>query len=191
MDRRKWYLLGAIVLVVGCITSLYLAISIGRARAEGIFSAIRTDSPTNRFDRLRCPLLVNRNETFSIAATLLDPTTPHFDIVLEADGFHILSSARKDGSSPQKITWTWTIRAVENGIQTFTIQALSHKDLATPGIFHTWFTSYMEGCGIFVVNTPLGGKLILSLSLTCVILGAILIFPRLKDRVRDRRESSD
>ena len=188
MKRRKIDVLGLMLFLIGCISTLSLAVVIILARVEGIFSSIRTDSPQNQFNDLRCPLLVSKNETFSVITTISNPTTTSYNLDIEADGFNILTTDEE--VTPHEIIWTWVVTAVEGGKQTFVIQALSHKDLALPGIFHMWPTSFLDGCGIFVLNSPLTGKQVLLLSLTITIIGAVMSFPRLywkiKERIKER-----
>jgi hypothetical protein len=187
MNRQKIYPLGVILLVIGCITSLYLAIAISYARAEGLFASIRTDSPLNRFDTFRCPLLLGKDETFTVLVEISDPVTTTYDLDLEAEGFNILSQDNEIRDKPYAIIWTWELKAVESGRQELVIEALSAEDRAQPGIFHMWPTSYLDSRGLMVVNLPLKGKLILFLSLTSVLGGALISCPGISRRIRERR----
>jgi hypothetical protein len=189
MYRRKLSVLGLILFIAGCIASFYLAVVIILTRAEGIFASIRTDSPQNQFNTLRCPLLVGENETFTVTVTISNPTTTKYDLSIEADGFNTLTMDEE--VTPHEIIWTWVVTAVEGGKQAIVIQALSHKDLALPGVFHMWPTSFLDSCGIFVIKSPLIGKHTLFLCLMILIIGAILSFPQLYLKIRERNEGDE
>jgi hypothetical protein len=73
MNRRRILTLGVILLVLGCTTSLYLALTIVNAKIRGVFSTMASDSPTTQFENFQCPLLLNENETASVVATISNP----------------------------------------------------------------------------------------------------------------------
>jgi hypothetical protein len=187
MNQRKALVVGVILLLLGCIASLYLALKIANARIEGIFSTLASDSPSNQFKRFRCPLLLSKNETASVAVTISNPTSDDLDyfVHIQAYGFSIRSPDKElevviPGGHTTEITWA--ITAVENGNRAIAVEAVSSKDSALPGPFHMWPTSFREGCGILVINGPLTGKQVLLLSLTTVFVGAVVSFLRLYQR---------
>lgn len=195
MNRRRIFILGVILLVLGCIPSLYLALIITNAKIEGIFSTLVTDSPTTRFENLKCPLLLNKNETASVVATIPNPTndTLGYSVHIETYGFSIRPPDEEikvtiPGGQTTEITWV--VMAVESGNQAIAVQAISRDDSALPGPFHMWPTSFREGCGIRVINGPLTGKQALFLSLTGVFAGAATSFPQLYAKTRKRVSAS-
>jgi hypothetical protein len=188
MNRLRIYRLGAILLVMGCLTSLYLIIAIFSARFEGIFESLRTDSPHNRFDTFHCPLLLGKNETFTVVTAISDPVTTDYQVKIEAEGFNILSQEQEIQEKPHAILWTWELEAAQNGRGAIIVEALSREDLALPGIFHMWPTSYLDSRGVTVLNIQLRGKLILYLTLSGVVVGAILSYPWLSERFREHRK---
>jgi hypothetical protein len=200
MNQQRVFILGVIPLVLGCIASLYLALIITNARIEGIFSTTVTDSPTTRFENLKCPLLLNKKETGSVVATISNPTSDTLDysVHIETYGFNIRSPDEEikvtiPGGQTTEITWVVT--AVESGNRAIAVQAISSTDSALPGPFHMWPTSFREGCGIRVIDGPLTGKQALFLSLTGVFAGAVMSFPWLYATIRQRvlasRKQSD
>jgi len=193
MNQRKILVLGVILLVLGCTTSLYLALMIVNAKIEGVFYTIVTESPTTQFKNFRCPLLLNKNETASVVATISNPTSDSLDYLvhIETYGFSIHSpdEERVEVTIPggQATEVTWSVTAVESGNQAIAIEALSSSDLALPGLFHTWPTSFREGCGILVLNDSLTGKQALFLSLASIFVGAVISFPWLYAKIRQRK----
>jgi hypothetical protein len=159
---------------------------------------VASDSPTNQFKRFQSPLLLGRNETTSIAVTILNPTSEslEYTVHIEARGLSIQSPEQEleitvPGGQTAEIAWVVT--AIESGNQTVAVQAVSDRDAALPGPYHMWPTSFRQGCGILVIGRPWTGKLVLLSSLVCVPIGAILSFPRLyaKLKRRTQREQPD
>ena len=192
MNKRGIFVIGVIFLLLGCITSTYLGLRITNARIEGIFSTTASDAPTKQFKRFRSPLLLGRNETASIAVTILNPTSEslEYSVHIEARGLSIRSPETElkvsvPGGQTAKIAWVVT--AIEIGDQTIAVQAVSDKDVALPGPFHMWPTSFRQGCGILVIDGPLTGRQVVLSSLTCVLIGAILSFPRLYAKLRKKQ----
>lgn len=191
MNQRKTFIVGVIFLLLGCITSLYLALIITNARIKGIFYTMASDSPTNQFKNFQCPLLLSENETASVVATISNPTSDslHYFVHIEAYGFSIRSPDKElevivPGGYNTEVAWVVT--PIESGNWAIAIEAVSSKDSALPGPFHMWPTSFREGCGIRVINGPLTGKQVLLLSLTSVFVGAGMSFPRLYEKIRER-----
>lgn len=190
MNHRRMLILGVVLLVFGCIASLYLAAIITSARIEGAFTGIVTDSPTNQFEHLKCPLLLSKNETASVVATISNLTGDSLDYLvrIEAYGLSIRSPAEEKVSIPggQTARVSWDVMAVESGNQAIVVQAVSSADLALPGTFHAWPTSFRQVCGIRAIDGPLTGKQVLLLSLTSILVGAVISFPRLYAKIRQR-----
>jgi hypothetical protein len=191
MNQRRIRIVGVVFLLWGCLTSCYIALRIVNARIEGIFSTLASDSPSNQFERLRCPLLLRAGETVPVSVTILNPTDEDLDysVHIEAYGFDIESSDKElevemPGGLSTEIVWTVTAR--ESGNQAIVVQAISSLDAALPGPFHMWPTSFREGCGIPVINGPLTGKQVLLQSLASVLLGAGVVFPRLYAKLGER-----
>ena len=191
MDQRKIRIVGVVFLLWGCLASLYLALKIVNARIEGIFSTVASDSPSNRFEHLRCPLLLSRDEAASVAVTISNPTGEDLDysVHIETRGFDIGSPGGEleveiPGSLGTEISWIVTAR--ERGNQAIVVQAISSADAALPGPFHLWPTSFREGCGIPVINGPLTGKQVLLQSLASVLIGAGMVFPGLYAKLGER-----
>ena len=99
MDTRRRLVLitGLVLVLAGCISSLYLFSMILNAQIYGLFLGIVTESPTQEFRDLRCPLVVSRNETIPIAVSIFNPTTQDLDyrIWIEPHGFVVGSPGEK------------------------------------------------------------------------------------------------
>jgi hypothetical protein len=191
MDQRKIRIVGVVFLLWGCLSGLYLAVRIANARIEGIFSTVASDSPSNQFEHLRCPLLLSRGETGSVSVTIANPTSGGLDysVHIEAYGFDIGSPGKElevsiAGGLSAEIAWTVTARESRN--QAIVIEAISSTDAALPGPFHMWPTSFREGCGIPVIKGPLTGKQVLLQSLASVLIGAGMVFPGLYAKLGER-----
>lgn len=191
MDQRKTRIVGVVFLLWGCFSSLYLALKIANARIEAIFSTMASDSPSNRFEHLRCPLLLSRGEDASVAVTILNPTSNDLDytVHIEAHGLDIGSPGKElDVKIPGGLSTeiAWIVTAGESGNQAIVIKAVSSIDAALPGPFHMWPTSFRESCGIPVINGPLTGKQVLLQSLASILVGVGMVFSRLYARLGER-----
>jgi hypothetical protein len=187
--RKLLRFLGVVLFLLGCLTGLYLAIVITDASIKGVFSTIVSDSPTDRFQRFECPLLLNESETASVAAVILNPTGDVLDysVHIEPGGFSIGSAEKELGvtiSGGQTARVAWVITAVERGTRVIAIQAISSSDAARPGPFHLWTTSFREGCGILVVDGPLTGAQFLWIVLGSIFAGGVITFQWLYTRIR-------
>jgi hypothetical protein len=188
MNQQSLFIFGIILLCLGCIAGLYLALTITGARVSGVFSLITSDSPVNRFNNLRCPLLMSKGETGSVIATIANPTGDSlaYNVSIEARDMSVLTPGEEltvtVSGSQTKVSWA--VMATEAGNQAIAVQALSSLDLALPGqpVFHTWPTSFRESCGIRVTDLPLTGRQIILLDVACVVIGAAMSFPRLYRR---------
>lgn len=185
MKRRTAIIIGVILILVGAIASLYIALGVVNARITGIFATSVTDSPTNRFESLRCPLLASVGETVSVVAIIRNPTSDDLDysMQIEAPGFHVQSPDRElkasvPGNQATQVNWVLTM--VEPGRQAIAVQALSSQDLALPGPFHSWPTSFRQGCGVLVTSGPLTGQQILFFGLASILVGAGILLPSVR-----------
>ena len=183
--------LGVALFLCSGLAGLYLAISIAGARLGGVFNTVVSDSPSNQFKSLQCPLLLNKNETASVAAVILNPARDplRYSVRIEPGRFSIGSAEQElsvtiPGGQTGKVSWSVT--AVEKGAHALAIQAVSNADAALPGLFHMWPTSFREGCGILVVGGPLNGWLILVLDLAGLLAGGAITFQWLYSSVRRR-----
>lgn len=189
MSKRGVFIIGIILFLTGCVSSLYLAFMIAHARIEGIFNTMTTDSPTNRFENFRCPLLVSTNETVSVVVILANPIADSLDYTIRigTDGFVTRSQEKElrvTVPGGQATELTWTITPVKHGNQAIAVQAVSSRDSALPGPFHTWPTSFGEGCGILVIDSAWTGTQVLLATLSSLVIGVSLAFPWLRVRIR-------
>jgi hypothetical protein len=97
MRQRLVFITGIILFLAGCIASLYLFAMVFNAQLYGIFLGIHTESPTQEFRDLRCPLVVSKNETIPIAVSIFNPTTQNLDyrIWIEPQGFVVRSPEKE------------------------------------------------------------------------------------------------
>jgi hypothetical protein len=191
MNQRIAAIAGSILLFAGCLTSLYLVVAVTNAYLEGIFSTTVTDTPSNHFESFNCPFLLGRNETNKVSVLITNPTigSLEYSVKIAADGFRVEPPAREQTVTlpgNQTATLVWIVTAVKAGNQAIVVQALSNDDSALPGPYHTWPTSFREGCGILVIDVPLTGAQVMWLSGISVLAGTATTFPWLSKRLRGR-----
>jgi len=210
MNQRRIFTFGVILLVLGCITSSYIGLMITGAKIEGILSTITTDSPTNGFEKFQCPLVLNKNETSSVVATILNPTSGSLDyrVVIQKDGISVqdpLYPYQVEVSIPggQTTEVTWIIKSgTERGRGRIVVSALSSIDVPAGSVtgIHSFMsgTSFMDGCSIIFIDSTLTGKQALFLSITICIamifMGTFISFPRyskMRQRVSTERKQLD
>jgi hypothetical protein len=192
MKQRLTLVVGGLLLFAGCATGLYLIVTITTAQLLGIFSAIVTDAPSNTFTALNCPLLLSRTEASHVSVSITNPTQDSLEyaVTLAAAGLTMDAPSQIQDiviAGHQTTTLVWTITAVEAGNQTMFVQALSNRDRAQSGPFHTWPTSFQQGCGVFVMDTPLTGAQVMWLIGLGILAGVVLVFSWLSSRRHNRR----
>jgi hypothetical protein len=81
------------------------------------------------------------------------------------------------------IGFDWSVKASEPGKQAIIISAVSSQDAASPEVFHTWQSSYIDSCGIAIIDILgmnrkelIRSNIILSASL--ILAGVILVCAR-------------
>ena len=195
MNQRIVVIAGSILLLMGCGTSLYLLVAVTNAYIQGIFSTLVTDTPTNHFESFKCPLLLGRKETNKVSVSITNPSSDslEYSIQMATDGFRVDLPAREQTvvlPGHQTTTLVWTVTAVKAGNQAIAVQALSNKDSALPGPFHLWPTSFREGCGILVIDSPWTGMQVALLGLTGTLVGAGVTSTWLYARIRGRRRNT-
>jgi hypothetical protein len=141
---------------------------VANAYLAGIFSTMVTDSPANDFQLFNCPLLLGGHETNQVSVSIANPTGNDlaYTITIAADGLVVGSPACEQTASipsHQTTTLVWPVTAVAAGNQAIVVQAVSANDAARPGPFHSWPTSFRQGCGVLVLNTPLSGSQVMGL----------------------------
>ena len=187
MHRRIVRVLGAALLLVGGVGTIYLVVRIAHARIEGIFSTQTSDAPANPFERFRCPLILRADESASVAVTLANPTDEPLEYDVRVEGFGLVSHSPTERSvslqARESAELTWVVEALAQGNQAILVQAFSSKDRALDSPFHPWPTSFGQGCGVLVVRAPLAGALVLAMCLASLLLGAGLSFPHLYARI--------
>ena len=189
--RRLVFITGLVLFLAGCIAGLYLAARIFTAQVYGVFLGIVTESPTQEFRDLRCPIVVSKNETIPMAVSIFNPTTQDLDyrIRIEPHGFVIGSPGEefRINAPGGQTTITWFVTAVELGNQAIAVEARSDRDSANPNApFYTWPTSFRGACGILVTDSPWTGRWGAELSLASLVVGAALTWPWLYARIRAR-----
>jgi hypothetical protein len=192
MKKRLTLVAGGILLCAGCATGLYLIVTIITAQLLGIFSAIVTDAPSNTFTALNCPLLLGRTEASHVSVSITNPTRDSLEYVvtLAATGLRMDAPSQIQDiviAGHQTTALMWTVTAAETGNQTIFVQALSERDRAQSGPFHTWPTSFQQGCGVFVMDTSLTGVQVMWLIGLSIFAGIVLVFSWLSGRWRSRQ----
>ncbi len=180
-------IVGSLLLIVGCLASLYLLGAATNAHLRGIFSTIITETPSNRFAAFRCPRLLGRQESGIVSVSIVNPTDDRLEYFVRITpyGFQVDSPAperRVTLSGGQMTTLAWKVTATKVGNQAIAVEAVSDADSALPGPFHMWPTSFREGCGVFVLDLPLTGAQMIGLSGLSLFAGVVLTLPRLTRR---------
>jgi hypothetical protein len=180
---------GGLLLVTSCLASLYLSIAVADAYLAGIFSTIVTDASVNDFQSFNCPLLLGRHETNQVSVSIANPTSSNlvYTITIAADGLVVESPTPEQTAaipSHQTTTLVWPVTAVATGNRAIAVQAVSANDLALPGPFHSWPTSYRQGCGVLVLDTSLSGLQVMGLIGIGALAGIALSIPWLARRRR-------
>jgi len=178
---------GSLLLIAGCLASLYLLGAATNAHLRGIFSTIISDAPSNRFAAFRCPRLLGRHESGIVSVSITNPTGDRLEYAVRITpyGFQVDSPAperRVTLSGGQVTTLAWKVTAMKVGNQAIAVDAVSDADSALPGPFHMWPTSFREGCGVFVLDLPLTGVQMIGLSAASLVAGALLTLPWLMRR---------
>ncbi len=191
MNQRILLIVGSVLLLVGCLTALYLGIRVENAYIEGIFFAVVSDSPTNKFESFHCPSLLTKNEVGRVSVSITNPTTDtlEYSVDISAVGIRLDPPASRSTitiSGGQTTTLSWRVIAVSAGNQAIVVQATSYRDLALPGPFHDWPSSFRETCGIFVSDGPFTSTQAASLSAASILAGAALTFVWQLRRLRQR-----
>jgi len=189
MRQRITAMAGGLLLVTSCLASLYLSSAVANAYLAGIFSTIVTDSPAQDFQAFNCPLLLGRHETSQVSVSIANTTSSDltYAITIAADGLAIDSPAREQTAtipSQQTVTQVWPVTAVAAGNRAIVVQAASAYDAALPGPFHSWPTSYRQGCGVLVLDTSLSGSQVMGLIGIGALAGTALSIPWLARRRR-------
>jgi len=191
MNQRILLIVGSVLLLAGCLTALYLGIRVQNAYIEGIFFEVVSETPTNQFASFHCPFLLTRNEVGRVSVSITNPTTDTLEYSIDITAAGIRLDPPDSGrtftiSGGQTTTLSWRVIAVSAGNQAFVVQATSDRDLALPGPFHTWPTSFREACGIFVIDGPYTSTQVVSLTTISILAGAALTFAWLLRRLRQR-----
>jgi len=192
MKQRLTLIVGGVLLLAGCGAGLYLIATITNAQLLGIFAAIVTDAPSNTFTAFNCPLLLGRTEASQVSVSITNPTQDSLEyaVTFATVGLTADAPVRTQAAviaGHETTTLVWKVTAVEAGNQAIFVQAVSNRDRAQPGPFHTWPTSFQQGCGVFVIDTPLTGVQVMWLIGLSILTGIVLIFSWLSSRWRSRQ----
>ena len=193
MLRRVLFILGVVLLFFGCSTCF--AIYQLTSRASNLHKAysIVSDAPTNPFQAFECPALVNQGEAISIRATLANPAseTLVYSLSVKTIGLQIDAIAALQEvtlAAGQTVEFTWQAAATDEQYHEFTVEAISDKDLALPGPFHFWPTSFRDGCVVEMFAGPLKYQYVACLGLAGLLAGAALAFPWLAQQIKRRQD---
>lgn len=189
MQQRAVAVTGSILLMAGCLTGLFLILATLKARIEGVVSTIVTDAPSQQFKSFHCPFLMGNDETGQVTASIANPIADpiEYSINIVSSGLAVDTASSRQTltvAGHQTSTLAWKVVAGTPGNQAIIIQATSAKDLALPGPFHAWPTSFRESCGILVIDIPLTGLQMAGLCGLCILVGIALILPTLLQRGR-------
>lgn len=178
LKRRRLLIPGLFLLSISGILCVYLAARIMDARINGVFSTNAADASTTRFQKFSCPLIMRQGETSRVRAVLLNAAGQPLDysISLSTSDFSVAPAAplHLTIASDQVVDLTWNVTALHSGRSALAVEAISSLDADLPGPFHSWPTSFREGCGILIVTGPLAGLQTLLVLLGALSIGSVL-----------------
>lgn len=192
MNRHTRVRQGIGLILLGCLTWLFIFILVMDTYAKGIFSTINTHAPNTPFESFNCPLFMNLGESAPLNVTLLTPAGDpgSYSISIEAPGFEIkplLLNYYFQVPAGHSTDFAWRITPRQAGKLTLVVRAYSEKDGASSsGPYNAWITSFGQACGVFVFPVPWGGQGIILLGFICVLAGFGGLFPGLFARLRIR-----
>ena len=141
--------------IVGVYTLFYYNI-------DGIFKGVTFHSPTTPFKSMNCPGYARLYETIGVSVIIKNPSfvlkTYHVgfgwsDIKVDpANHFSITLH----GNEEMELHWAVTHNAT--GSQWISMSAITDEDLAIPGPYHLWPTSFQSYCHFLVVPGPIPGQ---------------------------------
>lgn len=187
--RFSW--LGVFLLLAGCFSGGFLFFLIWNAQIDAAFNTAISDTPTEKFERIDCPLLLGGSESANVAVRIANPTgeTLVYSVGIAAVGFRLAPvepAAEVAVPGGQTAEAGWTVTPMENGYRAIIVQAVSSKDAAILEPFHPFPTSYREVCGVLVTGLPLTGAQTATVILVFLLAGFILLVPWNLEKLRGR-----
>jgi len=166
--NKTAYILGIVLYVIGLVLGLFIAGSNIMADVEAVFYGF-DDLSQGRFSTLRCPPMLNRNETGTLRATLYNPLDRAIQPIIRID----LSSPGLEQSSRQQLTLDpGQTQVLEWQVDQANID-LGNFIFAKVYIYPVYPLPLREAtCGILVINLPmLKGSQWLSVGLVLCLAG--------------------
>jgi hypothetical protein len=182
--RRALGILGTIVVLIGIGLAASEAWLLYTTENSGLYLNLVSESPTTRAAAIQCPDAWALGNEGAVRVTLNNPTTKPM-------AYKVVFSVYSDHDLDNTYTVIDTIPAAQNGdvsspltgpsgryYQFASLYAYSDDDLALPGPFHMWPTSYRASCGVRLTASPSYRTLALGalLSPILVVIGAALSY---------------
>jgi len=178
-NPKRWHrTLGLYIFLAGVLLGMFFAALLTWADFEANLFDRPTDSKASRLGSLRCPILLNQQETGTVTATFSNPTDYAARRTVDANishGFVILmreERTRIDLEPGEKRTLQWTISPEDAAWGQF---ILVHIETLRSGSL----PSRSGSCGVLVSNLPFGTGtqitiLIVAVSLLLMVIGTVL-----------------
>ena len=178
-NPKRWHrTLGLCIFFAGVLLGMLFAALLTWADFEASLFDRPTDSKASRLGSLRCPILLNKQETGTIRATFSNPTEYAARRTVDTNishGFVILmreERTRFDLEPGEKRTLEWSISPEDAAWGRF---ILAHIETLRSGSL----PSRSGSCGVLVANLPFGTgiqitTLIVVVSLLLMVIGTVL-----------------
>jgi hypothetical protein len=178
-NPKRWHrTLGLYIFFAGVLLGMFFAALLTWADFEANLFDRPTDSKASRLGSLRCPILLNQQETGTVTATFTNPTDYATRRTIDTNishGFVILMREERnriDLEPGEKRTLQWTISPEDAAWGHF---ILVHLDVQRSGSL----PSRSGSCGVLVVNLPFGtgtqiAIVIVVVSMLLMAAGAVL-----------------
>ena len=178
-NPKRWHrTLGLYIFFAGVLLGMFFAALLTWANFEANLFDRPTDLKASRLASLRCPILLNKQETGTVTATFRNPTDHAARRTIDTNishGFVILmreERTRIDLEPGEKRTLQWTISPEDAAWGRF---ILVHVETTRSGSL----PARSGSCGVLVANLPLGTGtqitiFIVMTSLLLMVIGTVL-----------------
>lgn len=202
MHKQRWMtIIGIGLYLFGVAAGMYLVVRVAMAQINTTFAAIETDRPPILKDMVKCPVVLGRDESGRVTASIPNltdqPLNYRVDFGVYLGGVSLLTFASSQQITvppKQSAELHWTVlprianRSALDDTQALIVKvyAYADTDVAQPGGFKPFRASYSGYCSIWV--PAWGANLTLfGLSLIGMVAGGLVVY--ISNRPLSRRGS--
>ena len=179
-------LIGIVLFVLGSVgvyTLFYYDI-------DGIFKGVTFHSPTTPFKSMNCPGYARLNESIAVSVTIRNPSSARttYHIGFGSSDMKVEPANRFSITLPgnEEMELHWTVSSNATGSEWISMSAITDEDLALPGPYHFWPTSFNSYCHFLVVPGPVPGQWLPWLSWGSLSAGVVLILSVVAGHIRKK-----